>query len=253
MRTSLFTLLVFAMTASPMLAQREPSPAEQTLLELANQNRAAQGVPPLAWDPALARAARVHDRRMMHEPGELMHQYPGEPDLTTRASQAGAHFSTISENLAAGGPDAAAIEQKWMSTKVHRDNTLDPRLNIIGIAVIEENGVLYAVEDLGRNAPALHQGDIERQAQELLLEQGIKPATADEAREDARKNCAMTSGSTGHPLLVIRWEGSDLTQLPAAILQQMPSARSHTAAVASCPTQQSNPGFTTYRVTVLLY
>ena len=253
MRASVLTVLTLAIAATPILAQQEPSPAEQTLLQLANQNRAARGVSPLIWDPALAKAAKIHDRRMMRETGELLHQYPGEPDLITRAAQAGAHFSTISENLAAGGPDAAAIEQKWMSTPVHRANTLDPRLNIIGIAVILENGVLYAVEDLGRNTPALRQSDIEKQAQQLLLEQGINPASSHEAREDARKNCAMATGTSGHPLLVIRWEGSDLTQLPAAVLQQMPAAKSRTAAVASCPTQQSNPGFATYRVTVLMY
>jgi hypothetical protein len=251
MRTTLLTILALALLSPALIAQQEPSPAERTLLQLANQRRAEQGIAPLAWDPALAQAARTHATRMMHESGPLDHQYPGEPNVIARAAEAGAHFSTVSENLAAGGPNAAALQQKWMSSAVHRSNILDPNLTVIGIAVLEDRGTLYAVEDFGRNVPFLRQNDVEKQAQKLLLDQGIRPAPSN---EDARKDCELTSGVAGHPLLVIRWEGSDLTQLPSAVLQQMPSAKSHTAAVASCPTQQpGNAGFTTYRVAVLIY
>lgn len=243
-----FSLIIFIPAA---IAQQGPSPAEQTLLQLANQRRAEHGIAPLAWDPALAHAARIHANWIIHEQGRLSHQYPGEPDLTTRTAMSGAHFSTVAENIADGGDSVTDIEKKWMSTPVHRANILDPRLTVVGIGVAEEHGILYAVQDFARAVPVLQQNDVVKHVQQLLLNQGIKPAPS---TPDAQRNCEMSSGTVGHPLLVIRWEGSDLNQLPGAVLQQMPSARSHTAAVATCPAQQpSNAGFTTYRVTVLMY
>jgi uncharacterized protein YkwD len=51
----------------------------------------------------LAAAARRHCLRMAAE-GPISHRYEGEPDLSERAAQAGAHFSLIEENVAVG-PD----------------------------------------------------------------------------------------------------------------------------------------------------
>jgi hypothetical protein len=251
MQRSLILFLSLIAFLSPAIAQQGPSPAEQTLLNLANQRRAEHGIAPLTWDPALAHAARIHANWIIHEHGRLSHQYPGEPDLTTRTAMSGAHFSTVAENIADGGNSVITIEQKWMSTPVHRANILDPRLTVVGIGVTEEQGVLYAVQDFARAVPDLPHNDVVQQVRKLLLDRGIRPAPS---TPDAQRNCELSSGTIGHPLLVIRWEGSDLTQLPDAILQQMPSARSHTAAVATCPAQQpANAGFTTYRVAVLMY
>jgi uncharacterized protein YkwD len=61
---------------------------------LANQARAQAGAGPLKWDAALAAAARQHCLRMAAD-GSISHQYPGEPDASARAAQAGAHFSLI--------------------------------------------------------------------------------------------------------------------------------------------------------------
>ena len=74
-------------------------PAEQQVMDLANADRAQQGLPPLKWDPALAQAAAQHAQLMAQQP-QLSHQYPGEPDLEARAGAAGAHFRAIAENVA---------------------------------------------------------------------------------------------------------------------------------------------------------
>ena len=67
--------LAAAMLAMPAWAQQ---PAEQQLMDLANADRAQQGLAPLKWDPALAQAASEHAQMMAQQP-ELSHQYPGEP------------------------------------------------------------------------------------------------------------------------------------------------------------------------------
>ena len=51
----LWTMVLAAtMAAIPALAQES---AEQQVMDLANQDRAQQGLAPLKWDPSLAQAA----------------------------------------------------------------------------------------------------------------------------------------------------------------------------------------------------
>ena len=88
--------------------------AEQ-IFALANQARAQAGVGRLQWDPALAAAALQHCQRMAAE-GPIAHRYGGEPDLSGRAAQAGAHFSVIEENVAVG-PSADAIHESGCSRR----------------------------------------------------------------------------------------------------------------------------------------
>jgi hypothetical protein len=241
-------LLALAMLASSALAQ---SPAEQTLLELANQARATYHVPPLRWDAALAQAASAHIQWVLRYPGQLLHQYPGEPDLIARGAHAGARFGTIAENIGGRGENPAALQQIWMTTPTHRANLLDPNLNVVGMAVAAgPDGLLYAVEDFARNVPALTPTTVEQHVQKLLQAQGLAPAASN---EDARKTCGMTSGQAGTPKLVIQWDSSDILQLPDTLLQQLSRTKYTTAAVGACPGNQPNSQFTTYHVAVLLY
>jgi uncharacterized protein YkwD len=250
----LFVLASITITASSAISQNNGtpngSPDEQALLQLANQARAQHNLPPLRWDSALAAAARNHLRWVLRNPGELLHQYPGEPDLVTRGGNAGAHFSTISENLAGHGQTPAELQQTWMNSPVHRANLLDPKLNVVGIAVIENQGLLFAVEDFGHDVPTLTPESVERQVQKLLQAQGFPPAPSN---EDARKTCTMAQGQAGTPKLVIQWDGADITHLPDAVLQNLDKTRYKSAAVGACPGRQPNQQFTTYHIAVLLY
>jgi uncharacterized protein YkwD len=245
----LLALAILAISAPSASAQTGSSP-EQALLQLANRDRAAHNLPPLQWDSALAKAARAHLQWVIHHPGELSHQYPGEPDLVTRGASAGARFGTISENIAGHGDTPASLEQIWMTTPVHRANLLDPHLNVVGIAVIENQGLLFAVEDFGRDVPALTPDAVEHQVAKLLQARGFPPARSN---ADARATCAMSQGQAGAPKLVIQWDGSDISQLPDALVQNLDKTRYTSAAVGACPGRQSNQQFTTYHIAVLLY
>jgi uncharacterized protein YkwD len=253
---SLLLLFVLAGITIAASASSQPnsapsgSPDEQALLQLANEARAQHNLSPLRWDSALAVAARNHLHWVIRNPGELRHQYPGEPDLVTRGGNAGARFSTISENIAGHGPNPAALQQIWMTTPVHRANLLDPKLNVVGIAVVENQGLLFAVEDFGRDVPALTPESVEHQVAKLLQAQGFPPAPSN---ADARKTCTMPQGQAGTPKLVIQWDGSDITHLPDVLVQNLDKTRYSSAAVGACPGRQTNQQFTTYHIAVLLY
>ena len=240
---------ILAIAAPHALAQPAGSP-EQTLLQLANQTRAAHNLPPLQWDDSLAKAAQFHLKWVVRNPGDLSHQFPGEPDLIARGANAGAHFGTISENIAGHGDTPEALQQIWMTTPTHRANLLDPNLNIIGIAVTQYQGFLFAVEDFAHNVPTLTPDTIEHQVAKLLQARGFPPAPSN---ADARKTCTMPQGQAGTPKLVIQWDGSDISQLPDALVQHLDETKYSSAAVGACPSKQTTQQFTTYHIAVLLY
>jgi uncharacterized protein YkwD len=251
-RLPIFALFVSSFTAFLWAQQQPPDLPEgvSQLLTLTNQDRAAQGLGPLKWSPELAQAAQAHDERMV-EHNDLQHQFASEPDVPTRAGQAGAHFQAVAENIALG-PNGADIERQWMHSALHRTNILDPQMDVIGIALIRSRGKVWAVEDFAHAVEALGPSEIEGRVIGLVAQQGMQGATA---TADARQTCEMPHGSAGgsKPRFVMRWEGSDLSRLPDVLVSKLHGGQFHSAAVGVCDSAHPSQGFTTYHVAVLLY
>ena len=233
--------------AIPALAQQS---AEQQVMDLANADRAQQGLPPLKWDPALAQAAAEHAQLMAQQPA-LSHQYPGEPDLVARTAAAGAHFRSIAENVALA-PSPEALEQEWMHSAPHRANILNPTMNTVGIGLVKRGGNYYAVEDFADGVAEMGPQQIEQKISQMLQQKGLEPAGL---TQDARQTCEMEHGSAGgsSPRFIMRWEGSDLSHLPGVLEQKISSGEYHKAAVGACDSGNPSQGFTTYKVAVMLY
>jgi uncharacterized protein YkwD len=226
-------------------------PEAEQVFALANQARAEAGVAPLKWDAALARAARQHCLRMAAE-GPIAHQYAGEPDVSARAAQAGAHFSLIEENVAFA-PTPAAIHDGWMHSHGHRANLLSPAVDHVGIALVAGRDNLYAVADYERAVPVLTEAQVEAAVAGLLHGVAILPNAA-----VARAACAMDRGFPGsksgtQPRFLMRWQGTDLTHLPPSLANELASGKFRQAAVGSCSPQGQQDSFTAYRIAVLLY
>jgi uncharacterized protein YkwD len=224
----------------------------EQIFALGNQARAQAGVAKLAWDPALAEAALQHCR-MMAAAGPISHQYRGEPDLSSRAAQAGAHFGLIEENVAAA-PSAAAIHQAWMQSPGHRENLLNPGVDHVGIAVVYARGVLYAVADYGAVVENLSPMQVEARVAALVRVSGVS-ILADPAM--ARAACVsdddLRRSRGARPEWMIRWQNTDLSELPQDLVKQLASGNYRKAAIGNCPAQSDGSGFTSYRVAVLLY
>jgi hypothetical protein len=225
--------------------------AEQ-LFELGNQARAAQGLRPLEWDPALAAAALNHCARMAAE-GPLSHQYNGEPDLSERAGQAGAHFSLVEENVAEGY-QPASIHQAWMNSEHHRENLLNPGVDRVGVAVVARGNMLYAVADFAHEVQVLTPEQVESTVANLVKATGI---TAHGNSTGARLACAEDHGlpvslDNRRPEFIMRWQDAELSHLPSQLVDRIATGRYREAAVGSCPSQSAESTFTVYRVAVLL-
>lgn len=231
------------------LSLRAQNISEQYLLAAANRDRAAQGLPGLRADDQLALAARTHAYEMMKQ-STISHQFEGEADLATRAGDAGAHFSLITENVAEAS-NAAQIHDLWMKSPGHRANLLDPKVDSVGIAVVQQRGQLYAVEDFARTVLKLTIDQQEAAVGKLLTASGI---ALNGNKADARQTCTMSAGYIGsrQPGFVMRYSASSLDQLPPELTARLGSGKYREAAVGACVTGRQTP-FTVYNVAVMLY
>jgi hypothetical protein len=234
-------LVAASFSASLAVVQAAPQqnvPPERALLDAANRERVAQGLPLLRWDEALAAAARNH-ALLMAQRNTLSHQFAGEAALQDRGRLAGARFTEIAENVAEG-PSAEVIHAGWMHSPPHRANLLDPELTAVGIAVVGtagrdggesgrsgfggNGGVLFAVEDFSQSVANLSFADQERQVAAVLTVRGLQIVTSNAqfvsssaktsggengsfnitggntigGSEDARKTCGMDRGWAGN-------------------------------------------------------
>jgi uncharacterized protein YkwD len=226
--------------------------AEGQLFALGNQARAAQGLRPLAWDPALAAAALTHCVRIAAE-AELSHQYPGEADLSARAGHAGAHFNLVEENIAEGYAPAS-IHEAWMNSPHHRENLLSPEVDRVGFAVVARGNKLYAVADFAHEVRALTPEQAEATVASLVQATGV---LAHGNSIGARLACAQDHGmpvslDNRRPEFIMRWQDAELSHLPDALLDRIATGKYKEAAVGSCPSLSADGTFTVYRIAVLL-
>ncbi len=243
-------LLAMLFTARAQ-AQQTDSASERFLFDAANRERASRGLPQLRWDDALATAARQH-ALLMAQRGAISHQFPGEPDMTARASRAGAHFNVLAENVAEA-PSASEIESGWMNSPPHRGNLLDPELDSIGISVAVSGGERFASEDFSRAVADLSIEEQEAKLDSLLRAQGLRLVAR---TQDARRICAggRTASGDSQPLLYFRFDAADLDSLPEPLLRKIASGRYHSAAAGACAGGGgSQGGFTAYHLAILLY
>jgi hypothetical protein len=229
--------LLFAQTC---LAQQKISDTEKLLFDSVNHERAERKLTPLKWDEGLARAARKHAERMA-EQALLAHQVPGEADLVTRARAEGASFSHITENIGMA-VDADKFHDGWMHSPGHLANILDADSDSIGIA---------AVEDFAHAVAVLSIEEQEKRVGEILMARGLNLI---DIGSDARKTCELDQDYVGNTKAkyIAHYETPSLSQLPLALEKAIQSRRYKTAAVGACP-QKGAPGFTRFRIVVLLY
>jgi uncharacterized protein YkwD len=226
--------------------------AVSQIFALGNQARAQAGLESLQWDPALAAAALEHCR-LMAAAGPISHQYRGEADLSTRAAQAGAHFDLIEENVAMA-PTAATVHEAWMQSPGHRENLLSPEVDHVGIAVVYAGGEYYAVADYSAAVENLRPAQVEARVAALVRATGVAIlADPGLARSACTSDEDLPRSSSARPAWMIRWQDSDLSELPQALVKQLNSGKYAQAAVGTCPTHYNGGAFTSYRVAVLLY
>ena len=107
--------------------------------------RTSHGLPPLAYDSRLEKAA-LQQAAYMARAGRMEHTTGWRKDFGARMAQNGVD-APAAENIAQGRMDMEKLFSMWMNSSGHRKNMLDPRFNHFGLA--------YAGEADGRKYWAL--------------------------------------------------------------------------------------------------
>jgi uncharacterized protein YkwD len=152
-------------TATPVPQASTPvipaASLEQQLLQLINQDRAANKLAALNSDAALQKVAAQHNLVMAGGCG-LNHECAGEPLLDVRVNGAGVKWSALGENVGVGGPVQSSYESRWNLTQQlhksmmdekppedgHRKNLLSKDYARVGISIyVDSKNELWLTED----------------------------------------------------------------------------------------------------------
>ena len=105
---------------------------QQQILSLVNTERSKAGLRPVTLNSQLSQAAQNHTNDMISK-GYFSHTSPSGGTMVMRVNATGYKYSTIGENIAAGGSTAAATMTQWMSSPGHRANILNPKFKELGV------------------------------------------------------------------------------------------------------------------------
>lgn len=140
--------LVLGLAAAACAPPGSPgSGATGDMVQAVNQDRAAAGLAPLAWDGQLAGLAQQHAEEIAAS-GSLWHSDLGG----WLAAPWMSGWRTLGENLLVGPPGTNAFggEDSWMASSPHRANILNGGFNRIGVGVkVDGSGRVWMVALFG--------------------------------------------------------------------------------------------------------
>ena len=118
------------------VSPRVPVLSAREVLTAINANRAHERLMPLAIDARLTAAAREKLADMLRR-HYFDHQNPEGKYIWDTLARKCAYRMTA-ENLARGFSDEDAMEKSWMRSAPHRENILNPKYRLTGIAVSQD-------------------------------------------------------------------------------------------------------------------
>ena len=144
--------LAGAGTLAPMMCSPAAAPApstQQQVVDLANQQRAAAGLPALTVNGSLTYAAQAHANDQAAR-GWMSHVGSDGSDAGTRMVRSGYNVRNWGENVAVGYTSPSDVVSAWMASPGHRANILSGAYREIGVAVSHStNGTAYWTMTLG--------------------------------------------------------------------------------------------------------
>ena len=107
--------------------------SNQSVIQLTNAQRAASGLPTLAWNAKLGNSAWLKAKDMCAK-DYWAHTAPDGATGWTFMTRSGYNYTTAGENLAKGFSDDSTVVAGWMASPGHRANILNAAYAEIGVA-----------------------------------------------------------------------------------------------------------------------
>jgi len=227
---------------------------EKQLIDLINQERAKQGIPPLQVDPRLSQAARKHTELIVQHHA-LSHQFDGEPPMAARFIKENLPSDQQAENISFA-PTVAANHESMMHSPFHRANIMNLDYNVIGVGAVQCGAGLWVTQDFAHRLPEYSESQADAALEEAINQyakaQGMppparKPQTQLQimACEMAKKGAVDREAPAKLPGVhgTVVWRTDNPAELPAhaqaRLSQPMPSGYSLGACFAR---SESHPG-----------
>ena len=122
---------------------------EQKLLNLLNEDRAKNGLPPLTLDPELSRLAQLKSSDM-NSNHYFAHESPTYGNASQMLSAFGYDYQGVGENIAHHA-NVEKAEAAFMSSDGHRSNILGSQWDKVGIGIAyDANGNVYVTQLFAR-------------------------------------------------------------------------------------------------------
>jgi len=140
----------------PGIGDALPSVSEQALLDLTNDDRSRNGLPPVAFDSASLQVARVRAAAQIPD-GPLSHYNSlGEIAFVGLLADAGVPYSVAGENLARTASSdpatAARLNDALMNSPTHRANILEPSFSLLAVGSADGPDGRLAFAEIFRSA-----------------------------------------------------------------------------------------------------
>lgn len=245
-KTRMFGVAVALLTLVGAAAgQQYDRAAEQTLVQLANAERAKQGLPSLEIDERLTTIARKHSELMARR-GSLSHQLSGEPTVRERVASTGMRFNFSGENVAYDSRGAESAHRGLMNSPHHRENILRQQFNVIGIGAVRQGGILYVTQNFARRLPEVSVNEAEQVIVKSFAElrrssgaaplrnieqPGLRKAACEMAKLDKLSPARVRSFKNVHNVVV--WTATELEELPPS-LKSLRTAQASGYSVGAC-------------------
>jgi uncharacterized protein YkwD len=128
---------------------------EQALLDLTNADRAANGLPPLQFDPETEQIARQRATSQLGTASLTHYDAQGDLAFVNLLANARLEYRVAGENLARSTVTDPAvtrrIEEALMQSPKHRDNILDPTFNRVAIGAATDASGQITFAEVYRN------------------------------------------------------------------------------------------------------
>ena len=144
--SGLLSLVVLPQAAVAQPAQQAGNPVEEVIY-LTNVEREKAGLPPLKANTRLSKAAQSHSEAMATR-DFFAHEDPETQSAPSdRATTAGYQWSTVAENLHAGGATPVEALKGWMNSPGHKANILNPLVREIGVGYVLDEADAFPQAD----------------------------------------------------------------------------------------------------------
>ncbi len=147
MRVVVLTLLLCLVLGYPLSVRADtsaqsipPVPPQWRIIELTNEYRVSQGLPPLAYNLLLEQSAQAHSAAMAND-HFFDHMNPltgSEP--SDRILATGYRASWTGENIFAGPDSPEVVVSGWLNSPGHHENIVRPTFREIGVGYVEVIG-----------------------------------------------------------------------------------------------------------------